>query len=212
MIGLVICQFPIVAAFTTHAVAGLLARLGSITVGKVTVPVFFRCQVGSPGRRPHGAVIEGSAGAGTIGTEFSEEFVIATNRAADFHFSTTGYPAVEWAAKHHIPLTVSILLNMNHGNAVGCDFFTNFICRAGAISIIGCALRMDGLLIDVLMVHNQETFSGAVAATLLVNREEVHAVMVHTHLLFLVCAGIGAISAIIRVRPGNRCAPGQECL
>ena len=97
---------------------------------------------------------------------------------------------------------------------MGGDFLAHFIL--GAHTAIagsgGRAVRMQGALIDVLVVHHQQAFGGAVTPGLLINREEMKPIVVHAHLLFLLGAGVGGIGPELRVRPGNRGAPGQECL
>jgi hypothetical protein len=71
---------------------------------------------------------------------------------------------------------------------------------------------MKRALVDVLVVHHQQPLGTAVTAGFLINREEVHAIMVHADLLLLVGTGIGAIGTIHRILASDRRAPGQEGL
>ena len=79
-------------------------------------------------------------------------------------------------------------------------------------SSVRCELlvRVQGFLVDVFMVHYQQPLIRAVAASFEINREKVHAIVVHAHRLLLLGAGVRRVRLEFQVRPGNWSSPGQE--
>src|SRR5690606_20643511 len=115
-------------------------------------------------------------------------------------------------ADYDVPYAITVMFNVYHGKPVSYDYIADLIRRAGAVRIDGCPARMDGALVDVLMVHHQKTFSRTVTTTLLIDREKMHAIVVHAHLLLLIGTCVGAVSPVIRIGAGNGRTPRQECL
>src|SRR5690606_26824401 len=158
------------------------------------------------------AIIKGTAGFRRVQAVRSNKLFIPTQRTTNIHGGATRDSTIEVTSEYDIPFAVTVLFNVYHGNTVRCDFLTDLILRPGAVRIDGCPARMDGALVDVLMVHHQKTFSRTVTATLLIDREKMHAIVVHAHLLLLIGTCVGAISPVIRIGTGNGRTPRQECL
>ena len=173
------------------------------------MPVFLSRKVSSPRRRAHRAVVQSTAGFRCIRTVFGDQFVVTTHRTTDIHFGITRNPAIKRTPENNIPLAVVVAFDMNHRHTVRGDFLAHFIGRTHTVDV-GSPVGMQSALIDVLMVHHQQTFAGAVTTGFQINREKVHAVMMHAHLLLLLFSGIGAIRLVGWIRPGNWRAPGKK--
>ena len=140
--------------------SGLLARLGRIAIGKVTVPILFCGQIGAPGRWAHRTVVQGAASFGRVGTVGCDQLAVTTYRATNVHLGVAGNATIEWAAEDDVPGTVGVTLDVNDRHTVSGNFLANLIggSHATVISSIGRAIGMNEVLLDVLMVHHQQAF------------------------------------------------------
>ena len=181
----------------------MFTRLADIAVGEITGPVFFGGQVSAPGGVAVGTVVNGATGQSAGGAELGFHLGVATGRAGDFHFSQSGNTAVV-AATHHFPVraTHDAALNFHHGHTVSGHFFQHFILRAWCAT---GACGVQYVLIDVFVVDAQNAVGRRT-----IDREEVHTIVVHAHLLQRFGAGVQAVIAVRRVRTGNRRTPGNQ--
>ena len=111
----------------------------------------------------------------------------AAQRAGDLHPRGGGEAAVQRVVVDHLPAPADFL-QAYHAGAVGVDLFADFFGRALAVDVSGRAGGVQGCRVDVFKVDGQQAVFGAA-----IDREEVHAVMVHAHCIGLVGRGVAAI-------------------
>jgi hypothetical protein len=132
---------------------------------------------------------------------------MAADRAGDRHLGRRGDAAVV-AAAQDAPFAAE-LADLDHADAVGCDFLAHLVGVADAADG-DRAVRMHGVLVDVFVVHHQQAVLVAITVAHARHREVVHAVVVHADLLFLLGAGVQTAVEIGRITAGERLAPGQD--
>ena len=134
---------------------------------------------------------------------------MAARRAADLHGRSAGDSAVS-GARQYRPLAIQAAAYFHHGNAVGVDFLAHFFGAAAFAGHQGRAIGVQQGCIDVFVVEYQQAVIAFLAAALCVNREEMHAVMVHAQLLGLILGAVAAIVQVSRVVAGDRRTPGDK--
>lgn len=96
---------------------------------------------------------------------------------------------------------------------MGVDFLAHFI-GDGALAIDhGRAIGVQQRRVDVFMVEHQQAMVADVSAAeaeLRVDREEVHAVVVHADLFGLVLGAVAGVVEESRITAADRGAPGYE--
>lgn len=96
---------------------------------------------------------------------------------------------------------------------MGVDFLAHFI-GDGALAIDhGRAIGVQQRRVDVFMVEHQQAMVADVSAAeaeLRVDREEVHAVVVHADLFGLVLGAVAGVVEEARITAADRGTPGYE--
>lgn len=133
------------------------------------------------------AVVVGAAGLGASSGELGLYVVGAFHRARQVHDRGGGETTVQRVVFHHLPTAVD-LGDAHHASAVGVDLFAHFFDRTHTANQ-GRASRVQGLRVDVFVVDRQQAVGGAA-----VDREEVHAIVVHAHRVGLVGGGVAAVA------------------
>src|SRR5690554_5552803 len=107
---------PVIVGSTGNTVPGILPRTLRqwVVEREVVVPVLFRCQIRTPRCRPHGAIVQGTAGLGTVQAVGRYQLVVAASGATNIHGRRSGNPAVVPAVFYQIPLAGSIFSDMNN--------------------------------------------------------------------------------------------------
>src|SRR5690606_9020410 len=186
--------------------ATLVVRQAGAAVDEHVGPVFLAGQVGAPGRVAVAAVVVGAACAGAIGREAGLHMGRAAQRTGQLHHAGGGEAAVERVIVDHPPAAV-LLADAQHAHAVGIDLLAHLLGGAPAIGVARRAVGVKGLLIDVLVVHHQQTVLGTA-----VEGEEMHAVVVHAHRIGLILGAVAAVRLPGTRRAVQWRAPGRQHL
>ncbi len=134
---------------------------------------------------------------------------MAARRAADLHRCRAGDAAIAGAGQH-LPLA-AVATNFHHRNSVGVDFLADLVGAAALAVDQRRAVGVQQRGVDVLVVEDQQAVVALVTATALtIDGEEVHAVVVHAHLIGLIGGAVAGIVEECREAAANGRAPGNE--
>ena len=189
------------------AIAILMTGRRAIFQREVTIPVFLAGQISPPGGVAMGTVVQGSQNFPSRGVGLGLHQRMSRRRPGHPHRAVAGQAPPITGGAHHFP-TGTIELDLDHGHAVRRLTLANLLGGPGLH-----ATDMQQAVVGVFMVHHQNAPGGIglPAGQRKGQREEVHAIVMHAGLQFLIAGGVAGIRFVFRaVRDGI--APGIQDL